>query len=296
MIVEVAGSIKQLAEHSDAVVSFFESNALFGVSDLETFGKKQFGIALSSELGSKKYKPPSLRLFSKLIRSPPPSTTAVEVTVPTAVNEPDNVSCGALEVLAKELAVDHLRSILDVLSHHILQNKVDGAQFVAEMNGDQSDFDSFFNAKICGAESAAECDKFKEFKEWMTGDQLMSGLNEAEFGQFVANRYTAFIAHLFVVDQVDGRRLMDEGFKRIANGICDRHGMAKGPMTKLCRAMEDRVKNGKVTELKETVVTVPAAVDENGLCHVAGRFIYKSLSLELSSKVFEQTISCSLRS
>lgn len=269
-------SIKQLHDHLDVILSHFESNEIFNISDLEKIGRKPFASNLSHELGSKKLNTPSLKLFAKLkrlnaVNAPNPETLGNEG------NDLENVSCGRLQVLGSSLAEQHFEAFLNLLTQQISKCGVDGNQFVSQwnqykMSGDAREFDAFFNDKICGFQSfssGSESDKFQKFREWILcsdldeNEERVQMMNSVEFGQFIVDRYTAFIGHIFVEEQVDGRRLMNEGFKRIANGMCDRYGIAKGPMTKLCREMEDRVKNGKVTvtENKHS-----GQVAQNGMC------------------------------
>ena len=234
--------VSKLRPHSEQIMAYFRRKRMDGKA-LCVVNRKEFGRELVEELGNRRLNGPVLALYRNLTKYQKENT-----------KEPKDVlSCDDIANMARKHAVKCFEISHKKFQKNIQKNKVNGKEFVQRLSGSDSEFLGFFSEKICKKKS----DKFREWlvKEIKSSKESVDAMEERdvdEFTKFILDAHDEFIAHLFVMDGVNGNHFKDEGGKSIAMKLIRKYGVPRGGITNLCRDIENDVKNEDMPSMKDS--------------------------------------------
>lgn len=190
-----------------------------------------------------------------------------------------------MSVIARSLTEKIFKSTHKELARSIRKHHVDGHQFLehyhrrtkSTKNGQR--FISWFMTSICGSDSGSngranvksDSDsksdlkshskserKFGHFREWFMGQierndydrTVLQHKDLEEFTKFVLDGFDEFIANIFVEMGIGGQSFINDGHRKVAQQIMERHYLVKGHVVNLCREMDDQMKTKKAEQMR----------------------------------------------
>ena len=283
MNTHILPQIPELVPHKDKINAYFIENELNG-DKFTSMDRKKFGQDMVDELGDKKFKGRSIKLYGNLSKykfttgkkinfndMPSLSTNEIALSISTeklsrnksnasavsldSVASYDNLTCDIIAQMARDNAVNSLSMTHKKIQKTIIQNKITGKIFInkceAITNSDNNTqiFIKFFNEQICGGRKSGKSNKkFEKFRNWLMNEvkydiDIIKEHDVNEFAKFILDGYDEFIAHLFVLENIDGANFMSNGSRTIANNISNKYNVPRGGITNLCASIDDKLKN-----------------------------------------------------
>ena len=171
-----------------------------------------------------------------------------------SVSSYDNLTCDIIAQMARDNAINSLSMTHKKIQKKIIENEINGQIFINkyDINNDKNDnneFIKFFNEKICGGKKSGKSNKkFEQFRLWLMNEvkhdiNIIKQHDMNEFIKFILDGYDEFIAHLFVIENINGYKFMTSGSRQIANKLSNKYNVPRGGITNLCHSIEDKLKN-----------------------------------------------------